>query len=109
MPKICLSYRRSDSTAIAGRIFDRLIDRYGRDAIFMDIDNIPYGTDFRDSIQAALTEIDVLLVVVGADWLGKTEGPTTRIHERADPVRVEIPDPARVVVLVSGSLTSRSA
>ena len=47
MPKIIISYRRSDSDAIAGRIRDRLAGYYGDDSIFMDIDNIPFGMDFR--------------------------------------------------------------
>ncbi len=40
MPQIIISYRREDSGVITGRIFDRLVARYGRDAIFRDIDNI---------------------------------------------------------------------
>ena len=47
MSKIFLSYRRQDSAGIAGRIYDRLRAHFGDDAIFMDIDNIPFGVDFR--------------------------------------------------------------
>lgn len=90
MPKICLSYRRSDSAAMTGRIFDRLVAHYGRDAIFIDIDSIPYGVDFREHIQTAFKEIEVLLVIVGPDWLGASETGPARIQERADPVRVEV-------------------
>ena len=56
MPKIILSYRRSDSQAMAGRIFDRLSTRYGEAAVFMDIDVIPFGTDFRRHIGQALQQ-----------------------------------------------------
>ena len=31
MPKVTISYRRSDSEAFTGRIFDRLIAHYGKD------------------------------------------------------------------------------
>jgi len=41
MANIIISYRRSDSAAIAGRIRDRLAEHYGADAVFMDIDSIP--------------------------------------------------------------------
>jgi hypothetical protein len=41
MPKITVSYRRNDSDAITGRIFDRLVAHYGADSVFRDIDNIP--------------------------------------------------------------------
>ena len=74
MSKIIVSYRRSDSAAITGRIFDRLIDRYGEELVFMDIDRIPFGTDFRHHIQDALRDADILLAVIGPGWLGKTAG-----------------------------------
>ena len=90
MSKIIVSYRRSDSAAITGRIFDRLIDRYGEELVFMDIDRIPFGTDFRHHIQDALRDADVLLAVVGPAWLGKTPDGRSRIQDEADPVRVEI-------------------
>ena len=90
MSKIIVSYRRSDSAAITGRIFDRLIDRYGEESVFMDIDRIPFGTDFRHHIQDALRDADLLLAVVGPTWLGKTADGRSRIQDEADPVRVEI-------------------
>jgi len=90
MSKIIVSYRRSDSAAITGRIFDRLVDRYGEQSVFMDIDAIPYGTDFRHHIQNALHDADILLAVIGPAWLGKTPDGRSRIHDEADPVRVEV-------------------
>ena len=90
MSKIIVSYRRSDSAAITGRIFDRLIDRYGEASVFMDIDAIPYGTDFRKHIQDALRDADILLAVIGPTWLGKTPDGRSRIQDEADPVRVEV-------------------
>ena len=90
MSKIIVSYRRSDSAAITGRIFDRLVDRYGEELVFMDIDRIPFGTDFRHHIQDALQGADILLAVIGPTWLGKTADGRTRIGDEADPVRVEI-------------------
>jgi hypothetical protein len=90
MSKIIVSYRRSDSAATAGRIFDRLVDRYGEASVFMDIDRIPFGTDFRHHIQDVLRDANILLAVVGPAWLGlKAEG-ASRIQDDADPVRVEI-------------------
>jgi hypothetical protein len=88
MAKIVISYRRSDSAGITGRIFDRLTARYG-DAVFMDVDKIPFGIDFRKHIRDVLSECDVLIVVVGARWLGFDQGKS-RIHDEDDPVRVEI-------------------
>jgi hypothetical protein len=90
MPKLAISYRRSDSSAITGRIFDRLAARYGKESVFMDIDNIPFGTDFRAHIQAVLREAEVLIVVIGPRWLGADAAGTVRMSQESDPVRAEI-------------------
>ncbi len=90
MPKITISYRRADSEAMTGRIFDRLIAQYGRDAIFRDIDNIPAGIDFRQHINETLLKTGVLLAIVGPKWLGSSRGGVERINEESDPVRVEV-------------------
>ena len=90
MPKILISYRRSDTAGIAGRIFDRLVARFGHDSIFMDVDHIPFGIDFRDHIRETLLAGDMLLAIVGSRWLGPREGERARMHDENDPVRVEI-------------------
>src|ERR1700730_4262365 len=90
MPTIVISYRRSDSSAVAGRIFDRLSHHYGEDAVFMDVDSIPIGIDFRTHIQETLLRTDVLIAVIGANWLGVNAAGTARMDERTDSVRVEI-------------------
>ena len=90
MARICLSYRRSDSNAITGRIHDHLVHRYGADTVFMDIGGIPYGADFREHIQGVFAGASVLIAVIGPKWLGQHESGDARIHERVDPVRVEI-------------------
>jgi hypothetical protein len=90
MPNIAISYRRSDSSAIAGRIFDHLTAHYGVESIFMDVDKIPLGTDFRTHIHETLQGSDVLIAVVGSRWLGPNDDGTVRMDELDDPVRVEI-------------------
>jgi formylglycine-generating enzyme required for sulfatase activity len=89
VPKIAISYRRADTEVMAGRIRDRLADRYGDEAIFMDIDNIPFGKDFRAHIREAVAKSDVLLVIVGQRWLG-TRGGNRRIDDETDFVRLEV-------------------
>src|SRR5262245_28533342 len=90
MPKIVISYRRSDSQAMAGRIFDRLSAHYGEGAVFMDIDAIPFGIDFRKHIAEVLRQCDVLIAVVGPPWLGRRDDGGNRIGEPGDPVRLEL-------------------
>jgi uncharacterized protein YecT (DUF1311 family) len=107
MAKIAISYRRSDSQDITGRIFDRLAQQYGKDTVFRDIDSIRPGIDFRTQIADALSKTDVLLVIVGPRWLGRGEGVSSRMDNESDPVRVEVEmalkrDIPVIPVLVSG-------
>ena len=90
MAKIIISYRRSDTDAISGRIRDRLAGHFGDASIFMDIDNIPFGTDFRDHIQQAFEHCDVVIIIVGVKWIGPGKGKRSRINEQTDPVRIEV-------------------
>ena len=90
MPKIVISYRRSDTAAMAGRIFDQLTMHYGDDAVFMDIANIPFGIDYRSHFRQMLERTDVLIALIGDNWLGRNDAGAVRMQEDADPVRVEI-------------------
>jgi hypothetical protein len=90
MPKIAISYRRRDSQEIVGRILDRLVQRYGKAEVFIDIDQIPVGVDFREHINGVLEEIDILVAIVGSQWLGPRGQGDSRILEEDDPVRVEV-------------------
>lgn len=106
--KIVVSYRRADS-AMSGRIFDRLVERFGQNSLFIDIDNIPFGGDFRKHIADALTSSDLLVAVIGRDWLGRRENAPARIMNAADPVRVEIETAMRssvpiLPVLIDGAM-----
>jgi hypothetical protein len=47
MSKILISYRREDSADVTGWIYDRLVQQFGRQAVFVDVDSIPFGVDFR--------------------------------------------------------------
>jgi hypothetical protein len=90
MPKVAISYRRADTAMIAGRIYDRLVARYGDDAVFIDFDKIPFGTDFRSHIRETLLGTHVLIALIGAEWLGAGADGTVRMNSADDPVRVEI-------------------
>jgi uncharacterized protein YecT (DUF1311 family) len=107
MAKIAISYRRLDSQDITGRIFDRLAQAYGKSTVFRDIDSILPGIDFRIQIDAALKATDVLLVIVGPHWLGRSDGAASRMDNEADPVRIEVETALKrdipiIPVLVSG-------
>ena len=95
MTHITISYRRSDSDAIAGRIRDRLASHFGDESVFMDIDSIPFGFDFRDHIQEALAQNDILIAVIGPQWLGPGKGRSLRIMDETDPVQIRSRPPSK--------------
>lgn len=89
MPKIAISYRRSDAD-VTGRIFDRLVQRYGKESVFRDIDNIPFGMDFRKVVNEALQGTDALVAIVGPNWRGARTFGGAKIKEANDYVRIEV-------------------
>jgi Tol biopolymer transport system component len=88
---IFISYRRSDSAPWAGRIYDSLVDTWGEDDVYMDVDTIAPGDDFRTAIATTLARSDVVLVIIGPEWLTVTdEHGKRRLDDRADVHRNEV-------------------
>lgn len=91
MAGVFLSYRRSDAQDVAGRIFDRLAERFSRDAVFKDVDSIPLGAPFPAVLDRAIRSSDALLVLIGPTWLScRNPDGTRRLDEPADFVRTEV-------------------
>ena len=91
MPKIFCSYRRQDSTHQTGRIFDQLTARFGKDELFRDVDSMPLGLDFRRVLSEQVAHCDVLLAIIGDEWLKATEKTgERRLDNPNDFVRIEI-------------------
>ncbi len=90
MPGIFISYRREDTAGHAGRIFDRLKERFGRDKVFMDVAGIEPGVDFVEAIDQAVGSCDVLLVIIGKKWLTCTDASgKRRLDDPKDFIRLE--------------------
>jgi hypothetical protein len=89
-PRIFISYRRNDSAAMTGRIYDRLETHYGRRNVFIDLDSIPIGTDFREHIETTLEGASVLLAIIGDIWLNDSDESGRRLDNPRDLVRIEI-------------------
>jgi hypothetical protein len=106
---IFISYRRSDSAGESGRLSDDLIARFGATRVFMDVDAIQPGRDFRKAINENVGACSVFLVVIGPDWLdAKVTGGLRRLDHENDYVRLEIATALRrdvpvVPVLVRGA------
>lgn len=85
---IFVSYRRSNASAYAGRIGDRLRDAYPGVEIFMDVESIDAGSDFEAAIADALSGASHLIALVARDKDGRDS--LQRLHVRGDFVRLEI-------------------
>ncbi|HEY2472868.1 MAG TPA: toll/interleukin-1 receptor domain-containing protein [Terracidiphilus sp.] len=90
MPGIFISYRREDSSAYAGRLYDHLVDRFGKDLVFMDVDSIEPGVDFIEVLQNTVGSCDVLIAVIGKHWLMATDEDGRRLDHPEDLVRIEV-------------------
>lgn len=90
MPGIFISYRREDTAGHAGRIFDRLREKFGRDKVFMDVSGIEPGLDFVEAIDRAVGSCDVLLVIIGKKWLTCNDASgKRRLDDPKDFIRLE--------------------
>ncbi|HST60891.1 MAG TPA: TIR domain-containing protein [Longimicrobium sp.] len=84
MADIFICYRRQDSEGQAGRLHDLLMDRFGKRAVFIDVEDLYPGVDFDQVIQSTLLRSRVVLVVIGPRWVD------SRLKDEDDFVRREI-------------------
>jgi hypothetical protein len=88
--RIFISYRREETAYPAGWLFDRLGDRFGGQ-VFKDVDSIELGDDFVEVITSAVGSCDVLLALIGDQWLTiEDEDGRRRLDDTEDFVRLEI-------------------
>ena len=90
MRSIFISYRRGDAEGQAGRLFDDLAAHFGKTAVFMDVEDIEPGRDFRKVIDQHVSSCGVLLALVGKGWLDATDPEgRRRLDDPNDFVRLE--------------------
>src|SRR5207247_10045593 len=83
-PRIFLSYRRHDAPGHAGRIYDRLVERFGTGRVFIDT-TIPPGGDYVEAIERAMASVDLLIALIGQRWTAPHDpsaesSPTDFVH-----------------------------
>ena len=89
--RIFINYRREDTDFPAGWLYERLVKRFGERHIFKDVDSIQLGDDFVDVITEAVGSCDVLLAVIGDQWLTVVDQDgRRRLDSPDDFVRLEI-------------------
>ncbi len=108
--RIFVSYRREDTQHVAGRLADRVAERFGAAAVFMDVDAIEPGVDFVDAVERAIQGCDAFLALIGREWLTATDKRGNRRLDDADDfVVVEVSAALRrnirvIPVLVDGAV-----
>src|SRR5688572_18626782 len=91
MGNVFISYRRTDSADVVGRISDRLRKEFGRESVFVDVDSIALGADFPSYVDSKLKACDAFLAVIGDSWVTSTDDQgRRRLDDPADHVRIEI-------------------
>ena len=112
---IFISYRREETAAQAGRLYDHLSNHFGEDRVFMDIDSIAIGTDFAKAVIDAVSGCNILLALIGPRWSAITDSKgIRRVDYPQDFVRVEIEtalqrDIRVVPVLIDGAVLPQAA
>jgi len=88
---IFISYRRGDSEGQARALSLELANYVGKNSVFIDVDSIALGRDFRESLHESLESCDVVLALIGPNWLDiKDPDGRRRLDDPADFVRQEI-------------------
>ena len=94
MSAIFISYRREDSEDSTRAIFESLRPEFGKERLFMDVEAIALGSDFREAVERSLSDCGVFLAVIGPNWLNvkspnDPNGPR-RLDNPNDYVRQEV-------------------
>ena len=108
-PKVFITYRREETAAHAGRLYDAMVARFGEANVFMDVDMAP-GVDFVEGITEAVAACHVLIVVMGPRWATvEDDQGRARLADPEDFVRLEVetalrrPEVTPIPVLVAGA------
>ena len=88
--RVFINYRRLDTRHVAGRLRDQIVNRFGEDSVFVDVESILPGQDYVTAIDGAVSSCNYMLVLIGEDWLTPDEGGRRRIDDPNDRLRLEI-------------------
>jgi tetratricopeptide (TPR) repeat protein len=91
MSKIFISYRRSDTQMVAGRLRESLARRLGENAIFRDKNSIGAGEDWIEAIEASLSGDVLVLALIGPGWAtARGDDGRKRLDDPEDWNRIEL-------------------
>ena len=90
--KVFISYRRDDSRYQARMIHAAFCHELPHDDVFMDVDSIPPGANFRRILKDWVDQCEILLALIGPGWIDVRDPATgrRRLENPSDFVRIEI-------------------
>jgi hypothetical protein len=89
--RIFISYRRQKTAWPAQLLYDLLVEHFPAEQVFKDVDHIDSGEDFPQRVTAAVASSDVLLAIIGPEWLTITDkNGQRRLDNPEDYIRLEI-------------------
>ena len=109
MAGIFISYRERDSKGWALSLRDRLVDEFGEARVFLDKDTLKAGK-WKDQIEQALGDCNIVLVVIGRGWLNAQDDEGRQrlmsdddVHRREIALALARPDVTVIPVVVDGT------
>ena len=88
---VFISYRRDDSQDVVGRIYDKLVAAFSPEQVIRDIDSLLIGRPFPEALNDAVSQSEVVLVIIGKNWLTASNSDgARRLDDAGDFVRMEI-------------------
>src|SRR6187401_2315451 len=109
---VLICYRDSDSAENARSLHRILSERLDPTRIWLGIDDVPHAEGVAEGVTNAVAQADVVLAVIGMDWLAVDAGGRRLLDDPADLVRLEIEealakDVPVIPVLVGGARMPR--
>lgn len=90
---VFLNYRVKDEPLGAASIYRELAREFGEAQVFRDTDSLHPGDHYPDNIRQALRQSDIVLSLIGPEWLTLRDSDGTRLIDREhDWVRTELAD-----------------
>ncbi len=88
--KIFISYRTTDSAQEADMIASRLSETFSKEKVFYASQSITKGENFYTSIEEEIRVAEMVLVVIGPNWLGEERDGMREIEDPDDWPRREV-------------------
>jgi WD40 domain-containing protein/TIR domain-containing protein len=95
---IFISCRRGDEPGFAHALYARLEQAFPAKQLFIDVEGgLPAGVDFVEVLEAQVAQCDVLLALIGQEWLtARDDTGGRRLDSPDDFVRIEIESALRL-------------